>query len=102
MYPVNPKADRILGDECYPDLKHLPIKPDVVNIVVPPKITEEIVKDCKRLGITKVWMQPGSESERAIKFCDSNGIEVVHSVCVMVEHRAEHWQASECAELIND
>ena len=88
VYPVNPNADEILGDKCYPDLGDLPKKPDVVDVVVPPKVTEEMVKTCKRLGITKVWMQPGSESETAVKFCDDNGIDVVHSVCVIIERRS--------------
>ena len=88
VYPVNPNADEILGDRCYPDLVDLPKKPDVVDVVVPPKVTEEMVKTCKRFGITKVWMQPGSESETAIKFCDENGIDVVHGVCVMIERRS--------------
>lgn len=88
VYPVNPNAKEILGDKCYPDLKNLPTKPDVVNIVVPPKVTEKTVKTCKMLGITKVWMQPGSESENAIKFCHENGIDVMYGVCVMIERRA--------------
>ncbi|MCD6431888.1 CoA-binding protein [Candidatus Bathyarchaeota archaeon] len=85
VYPVNPNADEILGDRCYPSIKDLPVKPDVVDIVVPPKITERVVKTCRKLGIRKVWMQPGSESEAAIKFCEENGMDVVHGVCVMVE-----------------
>jgi len=87
VYPINPNTDKILGDKCYSNLGDLPTKPDVVDVVVPPKITEEIVKTCKRLGITKVWMQPGSESETAIKFCHENRIEVVYGVCVMIERR---------------
>lgn len=87
VYPVNPNAKEILGDKVYPDLKSLPAKPDVVNIVVPPEVTEEIVKTCKELGITTVWMQPGSESEEAIKFCEANGIDVIYGVCIMVERR---------------
>jgi predicted CoA-binding protein len=85
VYAVNPNAEKILGDKCHPSLKNLPVKPDVVDIVVPPKVTEEAVKTCKELGIMKVWMQPGSESEKAIKFCEQNGIDVVYGVCVMIE-----------------
>jgi predicted CoA-binding protein len=88
VYCVNPNADEILGNKCYPSLEVLPVKPDVVDVVVPPKITEQLVKTCKKLGITKVWMQPGSESETAIKFCEENSIDVVHGVCVMVERRS--------------
>ena len=88
VYAVNPNADEILSDRCYPDLKDLPIKPDVVDVVVPPKVTEKVVEACKELGITRVWMQPGSESETAINFCVKNGIDVIHGICVMVERRS--------------
>jgi predicted CoA-binding protein len=85
VYPVNPNADEILGDRCYPDLESLPNAADVVDAVVPPKVTEQIVRTCKKLGITRVWLQPGSESEKAIRFCEQNGIDVVYGVCVMIE-----------------
>ncbi len=87
VYPINPKIERIYGDKCYPALTNLPSKPDVVDIVVPPKITENIVQECKKLGINKVWMQPGSESEKAIEFCKKNKIQVLHGVCVMIERK---------------
>jgi len=87
VYPVNPNASKISGDKCYPNLNKLPILPDVVDIVVPPKITEETVKECKTLRIDKIWMQPGSESERAISFCRENEIKVLYGVCVMLERR---------------
>jgi predicted CoA-binding protein len=86
-YPVNPSAAEVLGDKCYASLEELPVKPDVVDVVVPPKVTEEVVKTCKKLGITKVWMQPGSESGVAIKFCKDNNIDVVYEMCIMIERR---------------
>ena len=87
VYPVNPNVTEILGNRCYPDLQSLPVKPHVVNTVVPPGITERIVGTCEQLGITTVWMQPGSESEKAIQYCEDNGIDVVHSICIMVQRR---------------
>jgi len=85
VYPVNPNADKILGDKCYPSLESLPEMPQVVDLVIPPKVTNQIVKVCKELGIKKVWMQPGSESEVALSFCKDNDIQVVHGVCIMLE-----------------
>jgi predicted CoA-binding protein len=85
VYPVNPNADEVLGDKCYPNLEALPRKPDVVDIVVPPKVTEEVVKTCKKLGIKKVWMQPSSESQAAIDFCGKSGIDVIYGICIMQE-----------------
>jgi predicted CoA-binding protein len=84
---VNPYLAEILGDRCYPSLSDLPSKPDVVDTVVPPAVTEKIVRECAALGIDKVWMQPGSESEQAIAFCKRNGIKFVYGVCVMVQRR---------------
>ena len=90
VYPVNQKADEILGDKWYPNLEALPERPQVVDLVVLPKVTDQIVKDCKTLGIWKVWMQPRSESETAINYCKENNIEVVYGVCVMIEKRSKH------------
>ena len=89
VYPVNPNTNKVSGDKCYPRLRNLPTLPDVVDIVVPPKTTEETVKECKKLGIGKVWMQPGSESKQAIRFCRENNIKVLHGVCVMLERRKD-------------
>ena len=88
VYCVNPNADEVLGDKCFASLEALPTKPDVVDVVVPPKITEQIVKMCKKLGIRKVWLQPGSESEEAVDFCKENGIAIIHGVCVMIERKS--------------
>ena len=87
VYPVNPGIREVAGAQCYPDLKDLPSIPDVVNVVVPPKVTVQVVRTCKTLGIRKVWLQPGAESEEAISFCTKNSITVIHSVCIMVEHK---------------
>ncbi|MBE0517537.1 MAG: CoA-binding protein [Methanophagales archaeon] len=87
VYPVNPHIDEILGERCYHSLSELPENPDVVDTVVPPAVTEKIVEECKELGIERIWMQPGSESERAIDLCNRNKIKVVHDLCVMVKRR---------------
>ena len=87
VYPVNPNIDEIFGERCYHSLSELPEKPDVVDTVAPPVVTEKIVEECKELGIERVWMQPGSESEKGINFCTRNKIKVVHDACVMVKRR---------------
>lgn len=87
VYAVNPTIDEVLGDRCYHSLSELPEMPDVVDTVVPPAVTERVVTECKELGIARVWMQPGSESEKAINFCVANNIKVVHDVCVMIKRR---------------
>jgi len=85
--PINPNANEIDGEKCYSGLSKLPEKPDVVNLVVQPRVTEEVVKECKRLGIKKVWMQPGSESKKAVNFCLENNIEVIYNICIMAKRK---------------
>ena len=84
VYPVNPRLKVIEGNRCYASLSELPEKVDVVDFVVPPAATVTILKECLELGLDRIWLQPGSESEAAIKFCEENNLRVVHDVCVML------------------
>jgi len=84
VYPVNPRLKELEGIQCYPSLTNIPVKVDVVDFVVPPQVTEVILEECKRLGLNRMWLQPGSESEAAITFCHENNLKVVHDVCVMM------------------
>jgi len=87
VYPVNPSADSIDGDVAYPSLSSLPEPPDVVNVVVPPRVARHVAKEAARLGLKRIWFQPGSEDEEAIGTCLSAGMKVVWDACMMVESR---------------
>jgi predicted CoA-binding protein len=84
---VNPRQAEVEGDPCYPSLKDLPRPAGGVVLVVPPAATEAVVREAAGLGIRRVWMQPGAESEEAVQFCRERGIAVVHDACVMVVSR---------------
>jgi predicted CoA-binding protein len=53
VFPVNPGTKEVEGMICYPTVLDIPGPVDVINIVTPPKITEEILKDCKKKGIAR-------------------------------------------------
>ncbi|MHB0877634.1 MAG: CoA-binding protein [Anaerolineae bacterium] len=90
---VNPKNGQVLGRDIYRSLADLPEPPEVVDIVVPPTVTEQVVRQCAELGLTRVWMQPGAESQAAISFCLDNGIEAVWGECAMVHrHDRSFWK----------
>ena len=84
VYPVNPRLGELEGTKCYPSLSDIPVKVDVVDFVVPPPVAADVLKECKKLGLNRIWLQPGSESEAAIDFCHKNNLKVVHDVCVML------------------
>ncbi|MHA1836040.1 MAG: CoA-binding protein, partial [Candidatus Odinarchaeia archaeon] len=54
-------------------------------VVVPPSIGIEIVKEAKKLGIKKIWLQPGAESDEIISYCKKNNMDVVYGQCIMIE-----------------
>ena len=84
---VNPKLDQIDGDPVYPSLSALPLVPDAISVVVPPKVTEQILDECAQLGIKRIWMQPGSESQKAIHKGHDLGLNLIHNQCVLIQAR---------------
>ncbi|OQX86605.1 hypothetical protein B6D60_05890 [candidate division KSB1 bacterium 4484_87] len=84
VFAVNPKSKEIEGDPCYPDLQSIPEKIEGVVIIVPPRRTENVVREVDSLGIRHVWMQPGAESAEAIQFCQEKNMNAIFDLCVMV------------------
>jgi len=87
VYPINIGIQEILGKKCYATLKELPVKPDGVDIVVPPRVGEQILRECAELGITNVWLQPGADTEPIVNLAKELGLTVVDHACIMVELR---------------
>jgi acetyltransferase len=51
IYPVNPKADEIMGKKCYPDISSLPARVDLAVIAIPAKLVPQAIEDCGKKGI---------------------------------------------------
>jgi uncharacterized protein len=84
VYGINPNTTQVDGQTLYPTLAALPEPPDVVDLVVPPKVGLGIVQECDRLGLRRIWLQPGAESDDIIHYCEEHGLAVVHHACAMV------------------
>ena len=85
---VNPRYKEIEGVACYPLLKALPQKPDVVIFVLPPEVGLKVLAEAAALGITKAWFQPGAESEEICAKAVELGIQAVaDGSCIMVARR---------------
>lgn len=81
---VHPEAAEIDGHKCYASVEDLPGPVGGLVIVVPPEQTEKLVRQAVAAGIKNVWMQQGSESSEAAKFCQDNGINEVHGECILM------------------
>lgn len=87
VYPINPGEQKIEHDICYPTVADIPEKPDVVNVIVPPKVAVKIIEQCAAANIQHVWLQPGAESVEAEVTAKRLGINLISHACVMVEMR---------------
>jgi predicted CoA-binding protein len=83
---VNPHATEVEGDRAWPRLADLPEIPDVVNFVTPPTVTTSVVDEALRLGIRRLWFQPGSEDPAALARARVAGAVVIRA-CAMTERR---------------
>ena len=97
VIPVHPEAERIGGERCYPSLKELPEPVGGLLVVVPPAQTERVVREAAEVGIQRVWLQQGAESATAIKYCQDQGMSVVHGECILMfaaptgAHKLHRW-----------
>ena len=105
VFPVNPNAQTVEGDNCYPDLGSVPGGVDGVVIATHPAVTEQVVRECADLGVSRVWMHrsfgQGSVSESAVDYCREKEIEVIAGGCPMMfcrpvdfGHKCMRWVLS--------
>ena len=85
VFAVNPQADQVEGDKCYPDLTSIPDGVDWVVIGTRPQTAEATIRECADLGITRVWMHrgpgAGSVSHSAAEYGRQRGITVIEGGC---------------------
>jgi acetate---CoA ligase (ADP-forming) len=63
IYPVNPKADRILGLTAYADIADVPDPVDLAVVVLPAPMTPRILQACGERGIKAVIIISGGFKE---------------------------------------
>ena len=77
VYPINPRATEIEGLKAYATLADVPAKLRAISVITPPSITEQVVEAAAAAGVRMVWMQPGAESDEAIRKAEALGMEVI-------------------------
>jgi predicted CoA-binding protein len=86
IVPVNPKADEILGEKCYPSLKEIPLSVDVVDIFRIIEAIPAIVDEAIAIGAKVVWMQLGLAENQSARKAMAAGLQVVMNKCLKIEH----------------
>ena len=89
IVPINPMAQEILGERCWPTLteaaQHLQI--DLVDVFrnsadVPPIADEAIA-----IAAQALWLQLGVHDDAACERARAAGLHAVQNHCVLVEHQ---------------
>jgi uncharacterized protein len=88
VFAVNPHADHVEGDVCYPDLKSIPGGVEAVVVATRPETAAQTVRDCVELGIAWVWMHrsfgEGSVSDEASAYGREHGVTVIDGGCPLM------------------
>lgn len=77
---VHPKG----GDGVYKTLKDVPYKIEAIDLCINPKLGLDFIKEANMLGINKVLIQPGAESQEIVDYCNENNIIAIKG-CALVE-----------------
>ncbi len=104
VFAINPNADSVDGDPCYPDVQSIPGGVDGVVIATRPEMSEAIVHQCEEAGVPRVWMHQSlnrsgtSVSQSAVQYCRDHNISVIAGACPMMYgpgvdfgHRCMRW-----------
>ena len=88
VYPVNPNAETVEGERCYPDVLSLPERPGGAVIVTRPEIAAAAAGLCAEAGVRDVWLHrsigTGSYSAEAVRECERKQIGCIAGGCPMM------------------
>jgi predicted CoA-binding protein len=85
VYPINSKAPEVEGQKAYAALSALPVPVKAISVITPPAITEQVVREAAAAGVQYIWMQPGAESDAAIRTAEALGMSVIaNGPCLLV------------------
>jgi predicted CoA-binding protein len=87
VIPVNPSADAILGERCYPDLRSIPAEEgvEVVDVFRRADAAGAYVDEAIAIGARGVWMQLGVVDAAAAERGRAAGLRVVMDRCPAIE-----------------
>lgn len=81
VFPIKPKYDEIEGIKCYPSLKELLEKPEVVITALAPKNTINVVPVVKEMCVDTIWFTPNCFDENTIEKARELNLNFVSNVC---------------------
>jgi acetyl coenzyme A synthetase (ADP forming)-like protein len=63
LYPVNPRADAILGHPCYRSVKDIPAAVDIAIFCIPARLVAQVLEECGEKGVRGAILIPSGFAE---------------------------------------
>lgn len=86
VIPVNPAYPEVLGQKCYPTLRDVPQRVDIVDCFRRAEDIPAIADEAIGIGAKVLWMQLGVVNPAAARKAEAAGLEVVMDRCVKIEY----------------
>ncbi|MEM3572024.1 MAG: CoA-binding protein, partial [Candidatus Bathyarchaeia archaeon] len=67
IYPINPKADEILGLKAYPSIESIEEQIDLAIVIVPAPVVPSVVEQCSKKGVKGIVVISGGFSETGVE-----------------------------------
>ena len=87
VIPVHPAVTEILGEKVYPNLASVPGPIDLVNVFRSAEFIDEVVDECLKLGLKRLWIQEGIVNEPAAARALAGGMTVIMDRCIYRDYR---------------
>jgi uncharacterized protein len=87
IIPVNPHADKILGEQVYRTVGDVPEQVGLVDVFRPPWQAPDIARQAAAAGATALWLQLGIASAEARAIAEGAGLLYVEDRCLLIEQR---------------
>jgi len=93
LYPINPRADSVLGLKAYPSVVSVPEPLDLAIVAVPARSVPAVLEECRQAGVTNIHIctsgfgETGESEGRIIeaqvrRIADQGGLHVVGPNCL--------------------
>ena len=86
VIPVNPSYPEVLGQKCYPTLRDIPEKVDIVDCFRKSAEIMPLADDAIAIGARVLWMQISVINAAAAEKARKAGLDVVMDRCVKIEY----------------
>jgi len=86
VIPVNPSYQEVLGQKCYPSLRDIPERVDIVDCFRRSAEIVPIAEEAIAVGAKVLWMQLGVINEAAAEKSRKAGLDVVMDRCIEIEY----------------